>query len=488
MRVLAVPRQLVERVLLQQSAWRHAPLDGDRLRDARGLLLQRVPRLPRLAGPLWGGGPPPLRSMFTTRQQAVAWESLAHQRVDLGEAVTLNHLPTVANIAEDLLSRYNEHLAVCGVTEDIASRTLGTAFAEALTVASTALARSGEYDKRHVARTVLRALLGQRHHAQEKRAQWVVDCSRLEDEHKEAEMLISELADGGHRGAQRAHLEERAGVLLRRKGVGDRLSRSLTSAGGGRLPEDLRSRLEGLLSPPLELPPVRVMKFTAMAGKTPSLKRVYVHQPVAGGKKQYLSVEERVAAKYAQSGEFPLGLDDEGETLVSLGVLAFWDAIYDGGVDDAWGSPCQDRPLDWATDRFWVARQMSMEERCQKLLQHGDADTMAAELAAELAAARDDLAGTPSLVRWDLLHQLDLEGLLKCITVPTFVAICRRVLSDFSSYRSGFPDLLLWNPAAAKSLFVEVKGPGDALHLHQAQWLDFLRQSGAEVAVVEARS
>lgn len=134
---------------------------------------------------------------------------------------------------------------------------------------------------------------------------------------------------------------------------------------------------------------------------------MYVHKPGVG-QKHYLSAEERVMANYAQSSKFPFGLDDEGETLVSLAVLAFWNVIYDGGVEDAWGSPCQDRPLDWATARFWVTRHMAMEERCLGLQQY--ADTAGPEAVAEdLLGAREALTGTPSLVRWPLLHELDIE-------------------------------------------------------------------------------
>ncbi|XP_034231638.1 fanconi-associated nuclease 1-like [Thrips palmi] len=491
-RVLAVPRQLVERVLLLLAAWAPCPPDGDRLRAARAMLLRPVPQPLRLEGLGWRGLPPPLRCMFTTRQQAVAWESIASHRTDLEEAVKQSHWPKVANVTEELLQSYRSHLATCSLNDDVANRTLGNALAEALTVAAETLVRSWEEDKKTLALTVYCELLGQRLHAQEKRVLWVAGHTKLmqatpDGQHAAAELLIGELEDGGHRGAQRAHLERSAAAFLafvqrpqgQGRGRGDQAD----------LTEDVRARLAELLSAPVELQDLAVVRLTASAlpGKSASLKKVFVFQPAAGAKKQHLSVEERVMAKYAKSGEFPLGLDDEGETLVSLAVLAFWNAVYDGGVDDAWGSPCQDRPLDWATDRFWVTRHMAMEERCDALLQHADAEGHAA-VAADLLAARDALAGTPSLVRWQLLQELDLEGLLKCISVPLFVAICRRLLSDFSSYRSGFPDLLLWNPTESKSLFVEVKGPKDELSLHQAKWLEFLKQSGATVAVVEVRT
>ena len=38
-------------------------------------------------------------------------------------------------------------------------------------------------------------------------------------------------------------------------------------------------------------------------------------------------------------------------------------------------------------------------------------------------------------------------------------------------YRSGLPDLTLWNPESGEMKFVEVKGPGDKLSYKQILWI-----------------
>ena len=121
-----------------------------------------------------------------------------------------------------------------------------------------------------------------------------------------------------------------------------------------------------------------------------------------GGDKAYLSVEERVMAHYRS--EYPSGLDDEGETLVSMVVLALWGAVYDKGVASAWGSACQDRPLDWGTPRFWSSRCVALEARLGRMMR-----TPVAALAAGMSETREARGGTLSLVRWELLAGLDLQ-------------------------------------------------------------------------------
>lgn len=105
---------------------------------------------------------------------------------------------------------------------------------------------------------------------------------------------------------------------------------------------------------------------------------------------------------------FSQGLDDEGATLESLAVLAMWAAVYDAGVSDAWGSPCQDRPLDWGTPHFWMARHVMFEHLLGRMVANG-VDTLAADLCAERRAR----TGTPSLVRWELLKELDIAVSLR---------------------------------------------------------------------------
>lgn len=113
---------------------------------------------------------------------------------------------------------------------------------------------------------------------------------------------------------------------------------------------------------------------------------------------------------------FPQGLDDEGATLESLAVLALWAAVYDAGVSDAWGTPCQDRPLDWGTPQFWQARHVVLEHLLGLMVANADrVDVLAADLCAERRARK----GTPSLVRWELLAELDIEVRRRAVALWT---------------------------------------------------------------------
>ncbi|XP_052132792.1 fanconi-associated nuclease 1-like [Frankliniella occidentalis] len=483
-RVLAGPRELVVRALLSVAAWLPVPRDGNRLRAVRTILLQDCPRL--LVPEGLPGGHGPTQSMFHTRQQLLDWQAVVNERVALGKAIAGGKTTEVLTISAEVLVQLRAHLESNNTTTP-QSRAIGGAMVELLDAASEALAREADVDAAAV--TVLRVLLGQHELVQERRAAWAVRLAallqtRMLDYQGAAELLVRELEDGGHRGSHRCRLEERARTVLRG-------SKCAVGKGVRGALEDTCARLQALL-PDKDRPefPTVTIRSSACARSAPGMKRVYVSKP-RGQAVEYLSVEERAMVHYAD--EYPRGADDEGETLLSLAVLALWKEVYDAEVSGAWGTPVQDRPLDWGTDSFWVARHLTMEQRLQSMLRRAqDAGEEAGSraLAADLSKAREARHGTPSLVRWDLLQGLDIEELLKCLTVPLFVAICRRFFLDFCSYRQGFPDLLLWNPENGKSLFVEVKGPEDTLGPHQVKWLEFLRSHEAqvEIAIVQVRT
>ena len=60
--------------------------------------------------------------------------------------------------------------------------------------------------------------------------------------------------------------------------------------------------------------------------------------------------------------------------------------------------------------------------------------------------------------------------------------ILRRLLTDFAKYRSGMPDLLIWNKRGVA--FAEVKGARDRLSDAQREWTDFLHEIGVRVFLV----
>merc|ERR1719147_681472 len=58
-----------------------------------------------------------------------------------------------------------------------------------------------------------------------------------------------------------------------------------------------------------------------------------------------------------------------------------------------------------------------------------------------------------------------------------------RMIKDHRSYRSGIPDLTVWNCQAKEIRLIEVKGPGDRLSTKQILWIRFLNSVGIKTEV-----
>ncbi|KAL0278898.1 UNVERIFIED_CONTAM: hypothetical protein PYX00_000579 [Menopon gallinae] len=78
--------------------------------------------------------------------------------------------------------------------------------------------------------------------------------------------------------------------------------------------------------------------------------------------------------------------------------------------------------------------------------------------------------------------------IIRCLGISKFADICERLVRDFKVYRSGFPDLTLWNPETGKCKFVEVKGPNDKLSPKQMIWLDFLSKINVDCEVCNVKN
>ena len=74
-------------------------------------------------------------------------------------------------------------------------------------------------------------------------------------------------------------------------------------------------------------------------------------------------------------------------------------------------------------------------------------------------------------------------GLVSCFTPRQLHGVCERLVKHHRHTRSGFPDLTVWDPAAKRVAFVEVKGPGDRLSNKQVLWLEVLANLGIQAIV-----
>lgn len=236
---------------------------------------------------------------------------------------------------------------------------------------------------------------------------------------------------------------------------------------------------------PKEAPKV-IIEGRTIHADIPGYKRLFIRQDsdrhAGEGEVTVCSVEELALRHYKELGYFE-GLHREGTTVNTLFALYFWDALY-APVSDVFRSPHQATPLDLDDANFYMARKEQIDNRLSELQNWSEA---AAE--AELERVWNDHSGELSLVSWDLFRSLDhAKGLVISMGLPVLAAICERLAKDHRFTRSGFPDLIVWDPSNKRCCIVEVKGPNDRLSTKQILWLDYLLTNGAtaEVCHVEA--
>ncbi|KAI9556447.1 hypothetical protein GHT06_016235 [Daphnia sinensis] len=195
------------------------------------------------------------------------------------------------------------------------------------------------------------------------------------------------------------------------------------------------------------------------------------------------SVEELVLQHYMENG-YTHGVHGEGSTIWTVIGLLFWDVIYRSEIADVFLSQFQAIPLDFDTLDFYQSRQSVIEHRLECIRNWSSSEIME-----EIAKIWNENHGQTSLVFWDRFCDLDhVSGLVQCISPHSLAAISQRLLQNYRHYRSGFPDLTVWNPKEKKWRIIEVKGPNDRLSPKQTLWLDFLVSLGIEAEVCHVQA
>ncbi|XP_047501119.1 LOW QUALITY PROTEIN: fanconi-associated nuclease 1-like [Penaeus chinensis] len=236
---------------------------------------------------------------------------------------------------------------------------------------------------------------------------------------------------------------------------------------------------------PREAPKV-IIEGRSLPGDIPGYKRAFIRQDSARhageGEVTVCSVEELVLGHYKDQG-YTEGLHREGTTVNSLFGLYFWDALY-SPVSDVFRSPHQASPLDLDDPNFYAARKEWIDQRLSDMRHWPEERAFS-----ELEQIWTQHLGKVSLVAWDLFRNIDhAKSFVASMGTSVLAAICERLAKDHRFTRSGFPDLVVWDPLNKKCRIVEVKGPNDRLSTKQILWLEYLLDNGAvaEVCHVEA--
>uniref|UniRef100_A0A914DF53 Fanconi-associated nuclease n=1 Tax=Acrobeloides nanus TaxID=290746 RepID=A0A914DF53_9BILA len=195
---------------------------------------------------------------------------------------------------------------------------------------------------------------------------------------------------------------------------------------------------------------------------------------------QNCRVEDVALHYFLNQREFDEGVHGEGQPWHSLFGLLCYDIIFDHSVPGVWFSELQIHPVDLTTPYLYSNRKEKFDARFDFLL-NADKKTLE-ELVSKHYEEHFNEQNTE--VSWELFTNLEqIHRFLSCCEPNMLVALFKRMVMDYRSVRSGFPDLVVWNASKKKLAVIEVKGPGDKLSTKQRLWLDFFSKNGVEAKV-----
>ncbi|XP_056636829.1 fanconi-associated nuclease 1-like isoform X1 [Diorhabda sublineata] len=223
----------------------------------------------------------------------------------------------------------------------------------------------------------------------------------------------------------------------------------------------------------------------AIRGK-PGRKR---HYPVqnSDGSKEYKSVEQ-IALEYYERCGFPSGEHCEGSIILATFTLFFWDIIYnpDIVVPGTFLSRYQQFPLDMYSTYFYVHRKELIDKRLRDLAENWS-DQHTLDFVTEHWIKYSHKSGLTNVANY-IPNKEHLNSIVCCIGRKLLSGIYQRLVKDLGQYKSGMPDLLVWNEHDKKAKFIEVKGENDKLSVKQKLWLKYLISIGADVEVCQVHT
>ena len=164
------------------------------------------------------------------------------------------------------------------------------------------------------------------------------------------------------------------------------------------------------------------------------------------------------------------------ENHLPMGVfaLAYWSWLF-APLPGAFVNAFQTGPADL----YWPDFFKSREAICE--------DPLSGPLKPRLKATARAKAGIANrLFSWHRYTPEVADALTANIPEADLRALVDIVREDLAGKRSGFPDLtVIYGPGRYE--FVEVKGPGDQLQIHQRLWIEALERRGLPVRVLRYR-
>ncbi|TNN08371.1 Fanconi-associated nuclease 1 [Schistosoma japonicum] len=202
-----------------------------------------------------------------------------------------------------------------------------------------------------------------------------------------------------------------------------------------------------------------------------------------------LTVEQWTIRYYLANKHFECGIHCESQIYHLLFCILFYDILFEISPcpPDVFYSYRQSAPLDLFTDEFYQSRKNLIDTRLHWLLNvdRSSDHSSSNSLAFRINTYWNLHFGERCLwANWDLVKSSqELIDIFWCLGPRVVYDVCYKLATDYRSWKSGLPDLLLWSPTETRAKIVEVKGPGDHLSTQQIMWLDVLFQAGADVEI-----
>lgn len=314
----------------------------------------------------------------------------------------------------------------------------------------------------------LRFLLDQRLFCQYLRGAWFIQLTIIQTMHLKkyeevTKTLIESLKDTSLKNIHRMELNKRAEKIKYNKAC------KISQIDFGKI-----SSVQPL---PLKDLPYREIDAQAFRSENSGQKRNYYIRIDSGFE---LYTVEEVALNYYDQNYGLNGIHCENSLLVTSFFLLFWDIIYDHTIPSVFVSEIQHYPLDLYSTEFCTNRKSKVNQRLSEV----ESEWTDAMMHQFICDVWNKNSQKKSFIHSSLVEEPErLFEMLMCIGRAKLRKIFEHFLEDFGSYRSGLPDLFLWNLDERKCKFVEVKGENDHLSAKQECWLDFLRSIGADVEV-----
>ncbi|WP_448215638.1 VRR-NUC domain-containing protein [Endozoicomonas sp. 2B-B] len=166
----------------------------------------------------------------------------------------------------------------------------------------------------------------------------------------------------------------------------------------------------------------------------------------------------------------------ENTLICGLAGLLFWDILF-ADIPDAFFHPFQSAPADLSTPDFYRKRQNLFEKRFRQL--------KTSDVTREALTIYQQKRGISNrLIYWPRLSEELITLACDLIPRPHLKAMLEKLVFDFAHNRTGFPDLILFQPETREYRWLEVKGPGDRLQENQKRWLSFFSEHDIPAEVI----